>query len=347
MRSLRPYDPGAAAVNVVECTSLPTAYPHPENENLKFWDLPGFDSDSVGTKKCPKQAYITAMNFNQYDFFLIVCRTRFTENDTWLAKKINKINKGFFFIRTQIDADIDNTQDEQEELFDEENLLANIRNDCLAHLESNNKNFSSALYLISGKLNNNQRWDYPRLMADLLTHFPDLKRHAFILAMNPVCKDVVRAKTVHLRKRIWLVAVASAAVAVIPAPFVSIGFDLTACIQETKFYRQQLGLTEDAIRTLSERHGIPYERFTITIDERIPIQAVASVGQFVLSVARSVATSMIKQESARYIPLIGSAIASAASFGTTLYILNTILNDMEQAALQVQEIIVQSSANFN
>ncbi|CAF4561460.1 unnamed protein product [Rotaria sp. Silwood2] len=184
-------------------------------------------------------------------------------------------------------------------------------------------------------------------MADLLTHFPDLKRHAFILAMNPVCKDVVRAKTVHLRKRIWLVAVASAAVAVIPAPFVSIGFDLTACIQETKFYRQQLGLTEDAIRTLSERHGIPYERFTITIDERIPIQAVASVGQFVLSVARSVATSMIKQESARYIPLIGSAIASAASFGTTLYILNTILNDMEQAALQVQEIIVQSSANFN
>ncbi|CAF2677740.1 unnamed protein product [Rotaria sp. Silwood2] len=341
IRSLQPYDLGASPVNVIECTSVPKAYPHPENENLKFWDLPG-----VGTKKCPKQTYIAEMNFYQYDFFLIVSRTRFTENDMWLAKEINKMNKGFFFIRTQIDADIDNTQDEHATSFSEETLLTEIRNDCLTYLEKQN-DLSPSIYLISGRLNNNQRWDYPRLMADLLTHFPLLKQHAFILAMSPICKDVVQTKIIHLRKRIWLVATASAAVAIIPAPFLSVGFDLTACIQETKVYRQQLGLTEDALRRLGERHQIPFERFASAIDDRIPIQAMASTGQFVISIAKSVAHSMVKQEGAKYIPFVGSAIASAASFGTTLYILNSILNDMEEAALKVQEIIVQSSANFN
>jgi predicted GTPase len=41
IRSLRAYDHGAAAVNVIECTTEPTPYIHPENENLKLWDLPG------------------------------------------------------------------------------------------------------------------------------------------------------------------------------------------------------------------------------------------------------------------------------------------------------------------
>jgi predicted GTPase len=43
IRSLRAYDKGAADVNVIECTQERTCYIHPDNENLKLWDLPGLD----------------------------------------------------------------------------------------------------------------------------------------------------------------------------------------------------------------------------------------------------------------------------------------------------------------
>ncbi|CAF0907230.1 unnamed protein product [Didymodactylos carnosus] len=40
MRRLAPGDPGAASVDEIESTTMPTAYPHPDNANLLFWDVP-------------------------------------------------------------------------------------------------------------------------------------------------------------------------------------------------------------------------------------------------------------------------------------------------------------------
>jgi hypothetical protein len=286
------------------------------------------------------------MHFEQYDFFLIIIRTRFTENDMWLASEITRMNKGCFFIRTNIDADLTDCQDDQPESFNEETILTEIKNNCLTNLRTLGVQ-SSSVYLISSLLENTSRWDFPRLCTDLIASFPALKRQAFVLAMSPICVTLIRAKIVELKKRIWIVATASAAVAAIPIPFASVGFDLTACIQETKVYRKQLGLTETALHQLSERHQIPFENFSIALKDKLPIQKVADIGKFLLSIARSVALTMASQEASRFIPIVGLAIASAASFGSTLYILNKILNDIEQAAITVQEIILRSSSNFD
>ncbi len=297
----------------------------------------------VGTKKFPRETYIQDMNFDQYDFFLIVTKTRFSENDAWLAREIIRMNKGFFFIRTQIDADIKNAKDNQPNSFNEETLLTRIRNDCLSNLNE----ITPSIYLISGLLNYNYRWDFPRLINDLISNFPILKRQAFTLAMCPINTDIIRAKIAEFKKRIWLVATASATVAVIPIPFASVGFDLTACIREVKVYRKQLGLTEDALRQLSEHHNIPFERLSIALNDKIPIELIANIGNFVLSSARSIALSIGTKETSRYVPIVGTAIASAASFGSTMYILNSILNDMEQAALQIPNIVFEFSSNFD
>jgi hypothetical protein len=297
----------------------------------------------VGTDKFPQETYIQKMNFDQYDFFLIVTQTRFSANDAWLAREITRMNKGFFFIRTQIDVDIQNTKDDQSNSFDEQTVLTRIRNDCLTNFNE----ISPSIYLISGLLTHNYLWDFPRLITDLITNFPIIKRQAFLLTMSPISTEIIRAKITELKKRVWLVATASATVAIIPVPFVSIGFDLTACIQEIKVYRKQLGLTEQALRQLSERHKIPYEQFSIAFNDRIPIQMVTDIGKFVLSSARSIALSLGTQQTSRFVPIVGTAIASAASFGSTMYILNSILNDMEQVALQIQKIVFEYSSNLN
>jgi hypothetical protein len=74
---------------------------------------------------------------------------------------------------------------------------------------------------------------------------------------------------------------------------------------------------------------------------------VTDIGKFVLSSARSIALSLGTQQTSRFVPIVGTAIASAASFGSTMYILNSILNDMEQVALQIQKIVFEYSSNLN
>ena len=44
IRGLYPTDPGAALVDIIECTTDPTPYTHPNNVNLLLWDLPGVNT---------------------------------------------------------------------------------------------------------------------------------------------------------------------------------------------------------------------------------------------------------------------------------------------------------------
>lgn len=88
-RNVQAEDEGAARVGVVETTNEPKAYEHPDFANLKVWDLPGRDIPlfettcrriilGVGTPNYPRSEYLQKIQFERYDFFLILCRTRFT-----------------------------------------------------------------------------------------------------------------------------------------------------------------------------------------------------------------------------------------------------------------------------
>ena len=81
IRRLTADDEGAAEVGVTETTFDILDYTHPNHPLLKFWNLPG-----VGTDLFPRQFYLKAIEVDRYDFFLLIKSTRFSENDTWLAK---------------------------------------------------------------------------------------------------------------------------------------------------------------------------------------------------------------------------------------------------------------------
>ena len=94
---LSPQHPGAAPVGVTETTLRPTAYRHPANNNVIFWDLPG-----IGTPNFPKAKYLQTVGFEKYDFFLILSENRFLENDKYLAQQIRESEKNFFFVKTKV-----------------------------------------------------------------------------------------------------------------------------------------------------------------------------------------------------------------------------------------------------
>uniref|UniRef100_A0A8C6UKX2 IRG-type G domain-containing protein n=1 Tax=Neogobius melanostomus TaxID=47308 RepID=A0A8C6UKX2_9GOBI len=118
LREIKNRTEGAAKTGVNETTMVKAEYPHPKNSNIRIWDLPG-----IGTVNFTADKYIKEMEFEKYDFFIIVSNDRFRENDGKLAKEIQKMNKKFYFVRSKIDQNITN--------FNEEGFLNRIRENCI------------------------------------------------------------------------------------------------------------------------------------------------------------------------------------------------------------------------
>uniref|UniRef100_A0A8C1YPQ6 IRG-type G domain-containing protein n=1 Tax=Cyprinus carpio TaxID=7962 RepID=A0A8C1YPQ6_CYPCA len=128
LRGLKDDDDGAAPTGVTETTMEPTMYEHPEMPNVNLWDLPGIGSPNFKAKK-----YLKDVNFNTYDFFIILTSERFTENDIMLAKEIRKRKKPFYFVRSKIDNDM--FSEKKKKGFDEQKVLPIIREDCQKNLK--------------------------------------------------------------------------------------------------------------------------------------------------------------------------------------------------------------------
>ena len=118
-------DERAAPTGVVETTMKPEPYPHPRHPNVTLWDLPG-----VGTTKFPADQYLKYIEFEKFDFFILVSADRFTENDAKLAKAIKTMGKNLYFVRSKIDNNLEAAQKSQRE-YDEEKTLQEIRDNCI------------------------------------------------------------------------------------------------------------------------------------------------------------------------------------------------------------------------
>ncbi|XP_057313020.1 interferon-gamma-inducible GTPase 10-like [Hydractinia symbiolongicarpus] len=157
IRGLTCQDINAAKVDVVECTTRPTLYTDRKNPSLNYWDLPG-----VGTPNFPKETYLSQINFERYNFFLIITATRFTENDIWLASQVKKAGRSFFFIRTKIDIDLWNKK-RCCSRYNESATLKEIRDDCLKKLRADFH--VPVVFLISNF--HPEKYDFPDLCLNL------------------------------------------------------------------------------------------------------------------------------------------------------------------------------------
>ncbi len=164
-----------------------------------------------------------------------------------------------------------------------------------------------------------------------------------ILSMSVMCKEVLVAKVAALYRRIWIVSSASAAVAAIPVPFISLGFDATLIMTEVEFYRKQLGLDQNSLQKLSQVYRIPMEKIEKELKEIFPIQHLNSLRRVVLDFAKKQAMGATTEEFSRYIPYVGTAIASTLSFAVCYAVLYKILLRMEQAALKVIDVVINAS----
>jgi uncharacterized protein (DUF697 family) len=192
-------------------------------------------------------------------------------------------------------------------------------------------------------LKNRLRFDFGKLNETLLRDYPSLKRESMILSMTVMCKEVLVAKVAALYRRIWIIASASAAVAVVPVPFLSLGFDATLVMAEVEFYKKQLGLDQAALLKLSQVYRIPMQKIEKELNEVFPLHHLNSLRKFVFDIAKKQAAGAATEEFARYVPYVGTAIASTLSFGVCYVVLYKILTRMEQASLKIIDVVMDAS----
>ncbi len=335
MLGLWPGDEGAAEVGVTETTGQPQSYHHPDNENFILWDLPG-----AGTPAFPRYSYLQKIDFEKYDFFFIVSARRFTEDDLWLAREIEKREKLFYFIRTRVDEDITNDQRDHPRSHNEDAVLSKIKDDCI--LQLTDIGFEPKIFVLSGRKEFDTQWDFPRLTESLVSDISSIKQHAAIMMATANSRAIIERKFMELEGRIMGVAAVSAGIAAIPIPGLSVSSDLALIVNEILVYVQVMGLDDRNIRKMSEHFSIPLSKLQKIVEAAVPSFARQQLEKYVVNVIAKYAVASVIEETSRFIPIIGTTIAAAASYKATSSALEYILFDMKEAALKLLNIRVDS-----
>uniref|UniRef100_A0A8C5PW16 IRG-type G domain-containing protein n=1 Tax=Leptobrachium leishanense TaxID=445787 RepID=A0A8C5PW16_9ANUR len=191
LRGVSQDDEDAAETGVTETTMEPKAYKHPRDKSVTYWDLPG-----LGTPAFNSQQYYEKVHFEKYDFFIILASERFRESHIDVAKRIQAMNKRFYFVRSKIDQDLFNAKRSKPRAYNEETILQTIRNDCVQKLEDGWAGNPHVFLICSFDFN---LYDFNLMIETMKQEMSSHKRHKFILSL-PNLRRFCRAGRIMLHR---------------------------------------------------------------------------------------------------------------------------------------------------
>nr|XP_009682043.1 PREDICTED: interferon-inducible GTPase 5-like isoform X2 [Struthio camelus australis] len=263
MCGLEDYEEGASEIGVIETTMKCRSYPHSQDSHVTFWDLPG-----IGSPEFRPDTYLKQVQFDRYDFFIIVSSSRFTCNDALLAEKIQALGKQFYFVRSKVDQDVSN----ERRLYDEEGVLKakgkrateirsqqynemavldRIRRECESNLK--NLGISSPQVFLVCRDDFSTVYDGPRLLQTILDDLPSQKKLSFLRPMAITSMEVLEKKKKELMKYIWLKSLASCGASTVPIPGISTAVDTAILVASLKEYCKTFGLAEEHLKKLAKQ----------------------------------------------------------------------------------------------
>ncbi|XP_051960264.1 interferon-inducible GTPase 5-like [Xyrauchen texanus] len=319
-RGLGGKDEDSAKTGVVETTKEPKAYKHPKYKNVKFWDLPG-----IGTLKFKAQEYLKHVQFERYDFFIIIASDRFRKCHADLAKEIKRMKKNFYFVRSKIDSSIVGAK--RRKNFDEKKTLDIIREDCVNGLREIGVEDPVVFLISSWHLNN---YDFNSLQERMATELPQHKRHVLTLPVLNIAMEIIERKKKSLEKDISRVALLSAGAAAVPVPGLSVAVDIVLIVNEIQKYKTAFGLDKESLKRISVRSGKSIE-FLTSVMKSIVCQGITTASIILLLRQSSLYVAEEAVESVlSFIPIIGSVLAAGLSFVAVSYMLKKILNEIAE-----------------
>ncbi|XP_043936501.1 interferon-inducible GTPase 5-like isoform X2 [Protopterus annectens] len=316
----------AAATGVTETTMVATQYPHPKHPNVSLWDLPG-----IGTPNFSAEKYLQQVNFEIYDFFIIIASERFKSNHAKLAIEIQKMGKSFYFLRSKVDSDLDASKKRRKSTYNEEKILNQIRENCIQSLKTECIDSPNVFLISSFDLT---LFDFQAFEEKLERELPSHKKHAFLLALPNMSLEILKKKKELMMSEIWKLAFTSCCAAAVPLPGLSVVCDTAILIKTLTSYRDNFGLDEQSLQKLAEKVDKPVEDLQAVIKSPLVKEISYDIIYKVLTKAVGGGV-MLAEYILSTIPVFGSLTAGAISYTSTSWLLKSFLEELSQDAKNV------------
>ncbi|XP_038636285.1 interferon-inducible GTPase 5-like [Scyliorhinus canicula] len=313
LRGVHDNDTGAAPTGQKETTKEPKMYKYPDKDTVTISELPGLGSSQH-------------LDFNCYDFFIILSSGRFKNKHFLLAIEIQKKNKKFYFVRAKVDRDL-NRAKRWKKCYNENQTLAKLRNDCVVSLRKGVIESPQVFLISSWNLN---KFDFGKMLEVLEGDLPDLKRRAFLLALPNFTVSIIEKKKAVIMDEIWKVGGLSAASAVVPIPGLSIACDITLLVCTISSYRTHFGLDEDSLGRLAKRVGKTAEQLRSVVSSTLGQQVSSDIIKEVL--IKTSGMKVLLSKVLTYLPFVGQVAAAVVSYDTINSMLNTAVEEMAEDA---------------
>jgi len=197
---------GPAKAGIKETTVECGRYEHPNNPNIVLWDLPG-----LGTGGFPAEDYLSRVNVQVYDVFIIMTADRFTEQDTRLGEELMKRNAAIIFVRTKISQDVANSKRDFPEK-DERTVLKEVKNYMIDKSSKFLKGFG--VFLIDN--HHFDKYNFRDLEKCMLDKISVSQGQALILSISNMSKVNLDLKITELKNQIVTTALRAALVGTLP-----------------------------------------------------------------------------------------------------------------------------------
>ncbi|XP_020668475.3 interferon-inducible GTPase 5 [Pogona vitticeps] len=321
---LKDGDPRAAPTGVIETTNSPTPYHHPRLPRVRLWDLPG-----TGTPSFQAEHYLKQVEFEKYDFFIILASERFRQNHAELARAVAAMGKRFYFVRSKVDQDLQASRRRRPTRFQEVRVLREIEDDCLRQLKKEGLDYPKVFLVSSFELH---RFDFQRLQDTLAEELEGHKRHALLLSFPSITTEAVQKKKHSLRKHIWKKALLACFVSALPGCPLHLNIPLLMSTLDS--YRRSFGLDEASMEALAITASKPsYElkkQVCSTLGKDFSENSVQGILRQA-AVYGQVAAQVVKNK----VPLLDNLVAGGISFVAAYYLLHTALDSFAQDAERV------------
>ncbi|XP_046843662.1 uncharacterized protein LOC124437779 [Xenia sp. Carnegie-2017] len=154
---------------------------HFKYKNVELWDLPG-----IGTPENPNlETYCRNIgDLQKYDAFLIFSKSRFTENEMQLVKKVSKeLHRPFLCLHTYAHIDIKNAEEVDGLLMNKETAMEEIKKCCFNNLKGL-VNDETDIYVIDN--NDMEKCNFDCLSGEVILKLLKCRKDYFLNCLNHV-----------------------------------------------------------------------------------------------------------------------------------------------------------------
>ena len=330
IRNVKPGDAGFAKSGSGNTTLIPTIYLDSINDKIAYYDLPGYSSI-----KFSKENYISEMKISDYDFFFVFFDGVLGENDVWLVRELCKLRKPFSLVRSKVDVDIANAEQDNK---DPEMIIPGIKKEIEDALKAIPElSETQGHFLISSR--NSELGEMSELLSYVIEHIGGIKGQVLLYSFGSITKEIVVRKNKMLKKRLVLATAIATGIASFPVAGAFVSYNTGLLEYEVRHYMSVFGINAKRVYSLTNfDHSL--------LNCRTLLEANLDMKDFVATKIGTYAQLVIAQSVIDLIfPLFGSGI-SAATVGVVTYrFLDDMLQDIYHDAVVIYDHILKTNGD--